>query len=128
MIQRFLNLFVLTLAGLLAAGGALRAEATDTAPDFNQVYELLRANLPNASDAELNSAAVKGLLRQLHGRATLVGGTPGTVLEAGAQGIVVACGRGSLRIEELQRAGGRRLSPEEYLRGHPVAPGERFEI
>ena len=52
MIQRFLNLFVLTLAGLLAAGGALRAKATDTAPDFNQVYELLRANLPNTSDAE----------------------------------------------------------------------------
>jgi len=82
MIQRFLNLFVLTLAGLLAAGGALCAEATDTAPDFNQVYELLRANLPNASDAELNSAAVKGLLRQLHGRATLVGGTTGTTLSS----------------------------------------------
>lgn len=83
MIQRFLNLFVLTLAGLLAAGGALRAKATDTAPVFNQVYELLRANLPNTSDAELNSAAVKGLLRQLHGRATLVGGTTGTTLSSG---------------------------------------------
>jgi methionyl-tRNA formyltransferase len=57
-----------------------------------------------------------------------VDGAPGTVLDASARGIVVACGQGSLRIEELQRAGGRRLSPEEYLRGHPVAPGERFEI
>ncbi len=84
MIQRFLNLFVLPLAGLLAASGSLHAEATATAPDFKQVYELLRANLPNATDAELNSAAVAGLLQQLHGRATLVGGTTETTLSAGA--------------------------------------------
>lgn len=74
MIQRFLNLFVLTLAGLLATGSSLRAEVTNTAPDFQQVYELLRAHLAGMSDAELNSAAVEGLLKQLHGRATLVGG------------------------------------------------------
>lgn len=53
-------------------------------------------------------------------------GIPGTVLEAESRGIVVACGEGSLRIEELQRAGGRRLSPAEFLRGHPLVPGERF--
>ena len=55
-------------------------------------------------------------------------GVPGTVLEVDSRGIVVACGDGSLRIEELQRAGGRRLSPAEFLRGHPLAPGERFGI
>lgn len=53
-------------------------------------------------------------------------GISGTVLEAESRGIVVACGEGSLRIEELQRAGGRRLSPAEFLRGHPLVPGERF--
>ena len=53
-------------------------------------------------------------------------GIPGTVLEAESRGIVVACGEGSLRIEELQRAGGRRLSPAEFLRGHPLVRGERF--
>lgn len=53
-------------------------------------------------------------------------GTPGEVLEAGARGIVVACGEASLRVEELQRSGGRRLSSGEFLRGHPVAPGEHF--
>ena len=53
-------------------------------------------------------------------------GIPGTVLKAESRGIVVACGEGSLRIEELQRAGGRRLSPAEFLRGHPLVPGERF--
>ena len=53
-------------------------------------------------------------------------GIAGTVLEAQAQGIVVACGEGSLRIDELQRAGGRRLAPAEFLRGHRLVPGERF--
>lgn len=55
-------------------------------------------------------------------------GIPGTVLEAESRGIVVACGEGSLRIEELQRAGGRRLSPAEFLRGHPLVLGERFGV
>jgi methionyl-tRNA formyltransferase len=53
-------------------------------------------------------------------------GLPGTVLDAGPQGIVVACGEGSLTITELQRAGGRRLSPAEFLRGRPTVPGECF--
>lgn len=53
-------------------------------------------------------------------------GIAGTVLEAGPQGIVVACGEGSLRILELQRAGGRRLAPAEFLRGHRLVPGERL--
>jgi methionyl-tRNA formyltransferase len=53
-------------------------------------------------------------------------GAPGVVLESGPRGIVVACGEGSLRIEELQRAGGKRLLPGDFLSGHPLAPGERF--
>jgi methionyl-tRNA formyltransferase len=53
-------------------------------------------------------------------------GPPGAVLEAGPQGIVVACGEGSLRIFELQRAGGRRLTPVEFLSGRPTVPSERF--
>lgn len=53
-------------------------------------------------------------------------GPAGTVLEAHARGIVVACGEGSLKIEALQRAGGRRLTPAEFLRGHRLAQGERF--
>ena len=53
-------------------------------------------------------------------------GSPGTVLEAGLRGILVACGEGSLRIEELQRAGGRRLKAAEFLRGQRIESGERL--
>ena len=52
-------------------------------------------------------------------------GAPGLVLEAGDE-IVVACGEKALAISELQRAGGRRQSAGEYLRGHPLPRGARF--
>jgi methionyl-tRNA formyltransferase len=52
---------------------------------------------------------------------------PGTVLSADASGIVVACGRGALRLTELQRAGGKRLPAADMLRGFPIAPGTVFD-
>jgi methionyl-tRNA formyltransferase len=54
-------------------------------------------------------------------------GEPGAVLATGHGGITVGCGAGALRLEELQRAGGRRLAAREFLRGFPLAAGERFE-
>ncbi len=53
-------------------------------------------------------------------------GVPGEVLRADAAGIVVACGEGALEVLELQRAGGKRLAAAEFLRGCPVAAGERL--
>lgn len=35
-------------------------------------------------------------------------GPPGTVLQSGAEGVLVACGEGALRLTELQRPGGAR--------------------
>jgi methionyl-tRNA formyltransferase len=57
-----------------------------------------------------------------------VAGEPGRVLAAGPDGIVVACGEGALRLVELQRPGGKRLSAADVLRGRPVAPGARFSV
>ena len=42
-------------------------------------------------------------------------------------GLVVGCGEGALEILELQRAGGRRLTAPEFLRGHRLPAGARFE-
>ena len=49
---------------------------------------------------------------------------PGTILEAGKEGIQVACGGGTvLRIDELQPDGGKRMRAADYLRGHPIPVG-----
>lgn len=55
------------------------------------------------------------------------GESPGEVLAVDADGVVVACGDGALRILELQRAGSRRLAVKEFLRGFPVNRGDRFD-
>src|SRR5579862_5714455 len=88
MIRRFLKVLTLTLAAWLATSGGLRAETTNSTPDFKQVYELLQANLPGVTDAGLNSAAVRGLLSQLHGRATLVGGRGETPVSPGGTALL----------------------------------------
>jgi methionyl-tRNA formyltransferase len=60
------------------------------------------------------------------GRCADASGEPGSVLEAGPGGIVIACGGGALAVTELQRAGGKRLTAADFLRGWPIGRGERF--
>ena len=46
---------------------------------------------------------------------------PGTMISAGKLGIEVACGGGeTVRITELQSAGGKRMAAGAYLLGHPM--------
>ncbi len=54
-------------------------------------------------------------------------GAPGEILSADKTGIVAACGQDALRILELQREGGKRLAAEQFLAGHPLKAGEKFE-
>jgi len=54
-------------------------------------------------------------------------GSAGEVLAVDQHGIVVACGKGALRITELQKAGGKRLPVAQFLAGTPVQVGQRFD-
>lgn len=47
-------------------------------------------------------------------------GAPGAVLD---DRLTIACGEGAVRILELQRAGKRPMTAEEFLRGTKLAPG-----
>jgi methionyl-tRNA formyltransferase len=53
-------------------------------------------------------------------------GTPGLIRAVETEGLLVECGSGLLLLEELQRAGGRRLAVRELLAGFRIAPGERL--
>lgn len=48
---------------------------------------------------------------------------PGRVLQAGGEGIVVACGSGAVRLLELQKPGGKRLPASEFLKGFAMQDG-----
>jgi len=55
------------------------------------------------------------------------GASPGTILEASPEaGLLVACGRGALRVGEAQPAGSRRMPVGAWFRGHPLSPGLGF--
>ena len=65
---------------------------------------------------------VEGVAVKIWNAQPLAGkGEPGQVLAADAQGIVVACGEGALRLVELQKPGGKRLAAAEFLKGFPLA-------
>lgn len=48
---------------------------------------------------------------------------PGTIVSAGDGELIVACGSGGLRLDIVQRPGGRRMSAQEYLRGSSIGVG-----
>ncbi len=48
---------------------------------------------------------------------------PGEVLGHDDEGLLVASGRGTLRLRKLQKPGGRMLPARDFLRGFPVLPG-----
>jgi methionyl-tRNA formyltransferase len=53
---------------------------------------------------------------------------PGTIAEVSPDGIVVICGSGALKLTQLQKPGGKRLSVREFLAGAPLAKGQRFTV
>jgi methionyl-tRNA formyltransferase len=78
---------------------------------------------PGATSS-LQGEAVK--LWRAHCEAAPAGTSAGTILAVDAAGVHVACGEGALCLTQLQRAGGKRLAAADFLRGFPLAPGQRF--
>jgi methionyl-tRNA formyltransferase len=71
-------------------------------------------------------AVVSGeLVKIWRARATEGAGAPGEVLQAGTASLVVACGRGALEVEIVQRPGGRRMAAADFIRGRARAAGLR---
>jgi len=52
---------------------------------------------------------------------------PGTVVQADASGVRVACGQGQLCLTQLQRPGGKRLNAADFLRGCPLQAGQSLK-
>lgn len=65
-------------------------------------------------------------LKLLASRAAEGNGVPGA-LEARPEGLAVFCGQGALLLTELQTENGKRMSGKDYLLGHPLKEGARFE-
>ena len=75
------------------------------------------------------SGRIHGAVLKIHrARESRETGLPGTVLSVGTEGIVVACGEGSLVLDEVQLEGRKRLAAGDFLRGFSLAPGAVFDL
>jgi methionyl-tRNA formyltransferase len=71
--------------------------------------------------------AGRGAVKLFRPRVEDADGEPGRVLVAdGAAGVLVACGRGAVRVGEVQPPGKRRMQAAEWVRGRGVAAGDLF--
>lgn len=89
-----------------------------------EVSRLIRAYDPKpGAYSSLNGADMK-----LFGARVLphTNHAPGKVVEIGAEGMVVACGDGAVRVWQVQPSGKTRMAPEVLARGRGIAVGNNF--
>ena len=89
----------------------------DWTKPWQQIHDHCRALSPFPG-AWFELAGV-GRVKVLRTTKGVGGDAPGRVLD---DRLTIACGEGAVRLIELQRAGGKPMSADEFLRGMPVAP------
>jgi len=105
-------------AGVTYAAKIDKAETRiDWSNPWKQVHDHIRGLSPfPGAWCELSGERIK-VLRSTRGEGS---GAPGAVLD---DRLTVACGNGAVRIVELQKAGGKAMKAEDFLRGTPVPGG-----
>lgn len=93
--------------------------------DAETVHNQIRGLSPYPGAWTMHGDVLIKMLRTRIGRAT-TGAEPGTVVSAGKE-IEIACGSGTVLVEELQREGKAKLSAEAFVHGYRIEPGDRLE-
>jgi methionyl-tRNA formyltransferase len=112
-------------AGITYAPKIDRAEArVDWKGEARAIERQIRAFNPvPGATTRLRGMEIKIWRSSVIGHAS---GPPGAIIGIDDEGVSVGCGVGALRLEEMQRAGGKRLSALEFIRGCPLSAGDRF--
>jgi methionyl-tRNA formyltransferase len=106
---------------------ARKIEKTETRIDWTQPWQAVHdhcrglAPFPGAW-FELAAGGAPQRIKVLRTTRGEGADTPGTVLD---DRLTIACGEGAVRILELQRAGAKPMTADEFLRGTRVEPGAR---
>ena len=129
------RMIVTTLAD--AGGGALqpapqpvegvtyahKIAKTEAAIDWHETATTIERRLRAFDPFPGASTVLAGeVLKCWRGEVLAGEGPAGTVLSADDAGITVACGEAALRLTELQRPGGKRLSAKQFLQGRGIVP------
>jgi methionyl-tRNA formyltransferase len=96
----------------------------DFARPAREVHNLIRGLSPAPGAwLEVGAAGKPERIRILRSTPTEGAGAPGTVLDDAFR---VACGEDAIRVLEVQRAGRRPMTAQEFLRGFALKPGTRL--
>jgi len=104
---------------------ATKIEKSETRVDWKQPWQKVHDHCRGLSPFpgawfELAGVGRVKVLRTTKGSGS---GQPGHVLD---EQLTIACGEGSVRLVELQRAGAKPMSAHAFLRGTPVARGSEL--
>ena len=97
--------------------------------DFSADHDLVRGRINGLNPWPCVSVPVQGERLKLLRAVNCDGnGEAGTVIKADAKsGLIIACGQGAVKILEVQAPGGKRMSAEDYLRGHVIPEGTKLK-
>jgi len=110
---------------------AAKIEKAEAQLDFRQDAQILARRIRAFNPFPGATATINGAPLKLWGAAAEPHAgdqAPGTVLASDAQGVLVACGSGALRLTTLQKPGGKRLPAREFLQSFPLAAGSGFSL
>ena len=97
--------------------------------DFSADHDLVRGKINGLNPWPCVSVPVQGERLKLLRAVNCDGnGEAGTVIKADPKsGLIIACGQGAVKILEVQAPGGKRMSAEDYLRGHGIPEGTNLK-
>jgi methionyl-tRNA formyltransferase len=106
---------------------ATKIDKAEARIDWSEAGEVIDRKIRGLSPfpgawSEFKGERVKFLCSEISGVEDHVG-APGDVV---GEGLEIACGRGSIRITQIQRAGRAAQCTEDCLRGLSVKKGDRF--
>ena len=108
---------------------AAKIDKAEAALDWLQPATLLERRIRAFAPAPGAGCALQGAAIKVWQALVLphVQAAPGTVLAVSDEGVDVATGQGVLRLQRLQKAGGKPLMASEFLRGFPMAAGQSLD-
>ena len=107
---------------------AAKIDKAETRIDWSLPAEAVHNHIRGLSPmpgawCELEIAGRRERLKLLRSTRAEGAGVPGTVLD---DSLTVACGAGAVRLVEVQRAGGKPVGAQEFLRGTRLSAGDRL--
>lgn len=108
-----------------------RAEAEiDWRQSAVSIHRAIRAFNPYpGAFSQLNGVVLKIWQASVPDKETtgITAGQPGEIVAVGHSAVAVACGEGVLLLEVLQKPGAKRLAAADFVAGHALQPGDRFD-